>query len=141
MPRGKPISSDLRGRILQYHEEGATLSEIARTLLLSTSTVQYVIRRKKRTGNIAAGKSTGRPLRLSARDLRSLRRFMILNRYANVFNLMQWCETVLGKQISKATMYRYVRRLRFRFYKAKKKPFVPAVNKRRRLAWARAHKS
>lgn len=63
------------------------------------------------------------------------------NRNANVYDLMQWCETVLGKQISKATMYRYVIRLRFRFYKAKKKPFVSSINKRRRLAWARAHKS
>ena len=56
-------------------------------------------------------------------------------------DLLEWSRVNIGKVFTKRTMYRYVLRLNFRFYKAKKKPFISTGNKRKRLTWARGYKS
>lgn len=139
MPRGKSTSDDLRQRIVERRQLGESYQKIATALRVSKSTVQSVLKHHQSTGSLAPKKKTGRPRRLTWRDCARLRRYFRQNRNAGVKDIMEWCSTNLGKVLSMATVYRYVLRLKFRFYKAKHKPFMTPINKRRRLAWARTH--
>lgn len=141
MPRGKAVCGELRQRVLQRHENGETVRAIATALALPKSTVHNIVKHYERTGNLAPRTSTGRPKLLTKRDLARLERYIKLNRHVNANDLLEWTRISLGKVVNRATIYRYVLRLKYRFYKSKKKPFISSINKRKRLSWARAHKS
>lgn len=140
MPRGKATSLELRRRIVDYRQQGQSMQAIATALSVSKSTVQYVLKHVATSGQLIPQKAKGGKRMLTPRDCNRLRRFIKGHRYSNVTDLMEWCRVNLDKRPSKRSIYRYVRRMNYRFYKAKRKPFVSPVNRRRRLAWARAYK-
>lgn len=137
MSRGKTLSEDLRRIIVEKREDGESYKQIGNALHISKSTIQYVVKHFKETGRVAPLKSKGRPRKLTQRDLRRLHRHFRKNRQITAADLVVWAKENLTKTVSKSTMQRYVHRLHYGFYKAKKKPFLTALNKRNRLRWAR----
>ncbi|GBL74764.1 hypothetical protein AVEN_243629-1 [Araneus ventricosus] len=56
-----------------------------------------------------------------------------------VADLVKWARQSFGKTISEASTRRYIKRCGYSFYKARRKPFLTSLNKRRRVEWAKYH--
>ncbi|MBW0519502.1 hypothetical protein O181_059217 [Austropuccinia psidii MF-1] len=72
----KPLSLELKGRIVGMHEGGLPSSEIARRLELSRYTVYHIISRFQRRGTVATAARSGRPQKLNSADKEELSRLL-----------------------------------------------------------------
>jgi transposase len=61
----RSYSPDLRERIVEAVEGGASMASVARTFRVSYRTVQRYVARKKTTGDLAQRIGSGRPRRIS----------------------------------------------------------------------------
>ena len=139
MARGSPLCGQLREKIVEQFKNNVPQRTIARNLGISSSTVHYIIKRFRESGEITACKRQGRKPTLNARDLRSLRRHCIKNRHQCVKDITTWAQEHFRKPLSVNTVCRYIRKCNLKLYYAKQKPFINNTQKRRQLLWARAH--
>lgn len=139
MGRGSPTPTMLCKKIVEQYQRGVTQRKIAKSLQLSSSTVNNIIRRFKESGKISVRKGQGRRTILNARDLRALKRHCIKNRSATVKEIKAWAQEYFQKPLSVNTIHRAIRRCQLKLYSAKKKPFLTKIHKRRRFHWAKSH--
>ncbi len=109
--------------------------QIAKALQISSSTVHYVIKRFRETGEISVHKGQGRRHLLDARGLWALRRHCITHRHDSVIDITKWAQEYFQKPLSVNTICR----CQLKLYHAKRKPYVSMVQKRRRVLWAKTH--
>ncbi len=120
-------------------KNSGAISEIAKSLTLSSSTVHNIIQRFRESGTISVRKGQGRKTILDARDRRALRRHCITYRNATVMEITTWAQEYFQKTLSVNTIHRAIRRCRLKLYRSKKNPYLNMIQKRRRILWAKAH--
>lgn len=118
--------------MLQY---GANVSEVARSLGVSRTTVRRWRRRFAEDGYAERRKPTGRPPKTSTRSDRRLRRLANASRFATCPLLLRWW----GEQVSRWTIVRRLRMNGFRQYRCPVKPFLSPANRMARYRWAQNH--
>ncbi len=92
MGRGSPICERVRKKIVEYFKNNVPQRQIAKALLISSSTVHNIIKRFRETGEISVRK--GQDLRhlLDARGLQALRRHCITHRHDFVIDITKWAQ-------------------------------------------------
>lgn len=127
MVRGKPMSEDLRKSIVSAHVDGVSGRQIAKNLKISRSTVRNIISLFKREGNIKTKVKCGRTSKISKRDYRVLQRLIKQDRRISSRELaVKWGDTI-GRQISKDTCLRHVKKLGYNFYKVSFTNTIPVA--------------
>lgn len=104
-------SGDLRQRVLEASDGALTNQQVADLFQVSQGTVERWRRQRRETGQVSAGKSTGRPRAISL-DQEELLRTQVeqLPDATLVEHCLQWAETT-GREVSTATMCRALQRL------------------------------
>ncbi len=113
--------------------------QIAKALLISSSTVHNIIKRFRETGEISVRKGQGRRPLLDACGLRALRRHCITHRHDSVIDITKWAQEYFQKPLLVNTICRAICRCQLKLYHAKRKPYGNVVKKRRHVLWAMAH--
>jgi len=123
--------------------------DIATSLGLKKSAVAYAAATARRSGGTAQKETRGRPELLSERELRGLRRVVQDNPFASIAEISEKVnaersKTVGGpasRPVSVKPLRRAVNGLGLASCAPAKKPFVPDVNKEKRLKWGKQHES
>lgn len=109
----RPISKDLRERIVELKESGASYQEVADQLLVGRATVNRVLRRKRETGDVEPRPhGGGKPLLFRPEEMPRVK--AIVDEYpdATLPELAVLVGEELGRRMSRATMGRTMVRLR-----------------------------
>ena len=77
---GKDVSDEVRAVTCTMFKNGEKVTHIAKDLSMPRGTVNTIIQRYKKTGQIMKGKRTGRHPKLTPRDERCLSRLILRNR-------------------------------------------------------------
>lgn len=103
-------SVDLRERIVRaVLERGMSVAEAARSFEVGTATVERYLRRYRESGDLRPCRPPGRPSRLAKHE-DQLRRQLRHNDLRLEDHCKQW-QQATGKQVSTATMSRWLRKL------------------------------
>lgn len=104
-----------KGRIHELRQSSKSLMEIAKLLNRSKGCIQGYI---KRSNSKPAKKRRGRPRKISDRGVRQVLRTLKRQRRANCRQL----QNLLPNQISRWTIYRLLKKAKFRWSKMQKRP-------------------
>ncbi|KAI4889188.1 hypothetical protein NFI96_032654 [Prochilodus magdalenae] len=88
MGKSKEISQDIRKRIVDLHKSGSSLGATSRCLKVPRSSVQTIIRKYKKDGNVQPSYRSGRKKVLCPRDERALVRSVHINPRAKAKDLV-----------------------------------------------------
>ena len=83
--KGKDVSDEVRAVICTMFKK---VTAIAKDLSMPRGTVNIIIKRYKKTGQIKKGKRTGRPPKLTPRDERRLSRLVLRNRRTPLMQML-----------------------------------------------------
>ena len=104
-------SSDLRQRVLETSDGPLTNQQVAELFQVSKGTVERWRRQRRETGQVQAGKSTGRPRAIPAEQEARLRaQIEQMSDATLVEQCAQWAVTT-DVEVSPATMCRALQRL------------------------------
>jgi transposase len=107
----KPLSEDLRGRIVREREKGAGVGEVAKRFGVSRSSVERFWRQHRKSGHCRPQKIGGyRPSRLAGHD-RLLRRWLTAQVDITLREVQQRCQEHLGVQIGLNALWHRIDRL------------------------------
>lgn len=140
MGRGPTTPLTTRRAILQSHQEGKSCRQIARELHVAKSVVHDIITTHATTGSLLPRQSTGRPSITTRRENQVLRRVIKSRRHATTAEVTkEWSERI-DKNVSSDTCRRRIHDLGYSFYRAKEKPLLTALQKKKRLSWGKRHR-
>lgn len=128
MVRGKPLSTELRGRIIAYAENGMSMKAIADRVGIPKATIGVTIKKFKERGHNSTLPKSGRPRKWKPRDDRLIVREALKRPFLSWRELSSELNGVPVGQLKK-TAYRngVYRRIALR------KPYSTARHKRKGL--------
>lgn len=129
-------SEDLRKLVIKYHSEGKSLREIGRIVDKSFSTVRNIINKYKLSKRIADLPRSGRPKKLSYRDVSKIARQVKKNPGASAVKIAEDISNEGGMKVSASTIRRALHSEGLHSRVPRKKPLIFARNKSRRLKFA-----
>jgi transposase len=139
-PGIKYTTPELRALIYQKAQEGIKTSEIASFTNLTQRTIQKIIKRYEERGDHENAPKSGRPLLLNERSIRHLSLHVEQNRRESLREVTSFVNNFSASHISEDTVRRVLRHeLGMHARISAPKPFLKAVHKERRLAWAKAY--
>lgn len=113
--------------------------EIAAAFKCSTRTIQWVLKKQANLGHVNDLPRSGRPRKIDARGLRSLKHSLDGNRHQTLADITRNLNTSSSTPVAPRTVQRALHRdLGMYSRHACKKPFLTNEHKKRRLKWARA---
>jgi transposase len=133
----KPLSADRQNSILSRLQRGHSISQVARDLGLSISTVSKY--KSIHLPGLPTSKG-GRTSKLSDRDRSHIRRNMLTGTWKTAAEAHAGLLQVDREPLSQKTVRRALHKMGFQAKIKLKKPFLSAKHKKARLAWALAHK-
>ena len=137
--RGSDVMEFKKGQIVGLYQSGTKCKEITAISGVALRTVQRIIKRWKDGGEATCSRTRcGRKSILDERDRRSLKRLVKKNRRKSTVELTALYNQG-GKTISQRTMRRELQTAGLRSCVAKRKPHVSAINRRKRLQFAKQH--
>ncbi|KAG9278344.1 hypothetical protein AMEX_G6194 [Astyanax mexicanus] len=122
MGRTEELSDFQRGVIIGCHLSKLSVREISAMLEMPRSTVSSVIVKWKRLGITTALPRSGRPHKLSNKDIKVLERVASENQLSSLTALTNEFQTASGRNISPRTVRRELQSLGFRGQEATRKP-------------------
>ncbi len=139
MGRGSTICERVSKNIVEFFKNNVPQRQIAKSLLISSSTEHNIIKRFRETGEISVHKGQGRRPLLDACGLWALRRHRITHRHDSVIDITKWAQEYFQKPLSVNTIHRAICRCQLKLYHAKRKPYVNMIQKHHHVLWAKAH--
>ena len=134
------ISINDRNRIIVLHEEGYSQVNIAKCVNCSRASVQKVVKKYNKTGDLVDKKKSVRPKKLSLRDEQFLKITALRNRKKVSAKLVQDLKRASGTLVHVSTVRRCLMKSGLKGCVAIKKPLLRKGNKEKRLKFAREHK-
>jgi transposase len=129
----------LKGRIIGLKEAGLTVAKIAKATERKDSTIRSFIKRYAVNNDPSRKKRYFKPTILTARELRRAKFYARSNPYSSYEKIRAVCEL---QYVSAKTIQRALEKFcGLKSYFSSKKPFISELNRKRRLAWAKQHKS
>jgi transposase len=139
MPRGAEIPEAIRNQIVGMRRVGSTFATIGDILDVDPNTASKVFKRWEETGDCASAPRSGAPKKLTATDLRHVRRHIQHDRQARRQPLTEMI-TDLNLSISKWTLERAIKNdLGMGHRIERKAPWLSPAQKAKRLAFAKEH--
>lgn len=117
MPRGMPVSEDLRISMCKAHDQGISGRKISASHSVPRSTVQDIINLYKRTGGVHQKNKPGRPSQITGADKKALRKIIRTNRRCNAKELTVLWRARILKDVSLSTTKRCIKKIGYKFYK------------------------
>lgn len=139
MAKRKQLNIEQRARIIALHETKLTNREIARKMKVSEYCVRATIKRMAQTGQLRDRKRSGRPRITTEREDHFIRLTSLRNRRLTAPEIAAEFNVQHEATISISTAQRRLAEAGLRGRVAVKKPHLSALNKRKRLAWAKTH--
>ena len=99
--KGKDVSDEVRAVVCTMFTNGKKVTAIAKDLSMPRGTVNTIIQRYKKTGQIKMGKRAGRPPKLTPRDERRLSRLILRNRRTPLMQILDTFNASNDVSISK----------------------------------------
>ena len=141
MPKKRELTSDLRSQIIGLYRGMHTFGQMSKILEIPRSTVQSVVGKWRSTGSTLNLMRSGRPRKLSLRDVRNLRKTIQRNRWGSLKKITEEFNNPLrANRVSSRTITLRMRELGFKSRKPVKKPLISESNKKKRLVFLSNHK-
>lgn len=137
MSNRKRSSFNQRQLVVFHHAKGKTHREIADLLNMKRSTVGDIIRRFNNEDRIDLKCSNGRPKILTSKEEANIIRKIKINPRLSAPKLVTEVKETTNKDLSPETIRRVIRKHGFNGRIARKKPFVNATNRKRRIEFAK----
>lgn len=137
--RGKCSTFEQRQLVVYHHAKGKTCREIAAIVNMKKSTVHDIIKRFEKEDRLEFRCSTGRPRTFSQRDERVIVRKVQQNPKISATRIASEVEGDLGIKVHPETVRRVLRRSQYHGRVARRKPFINAVNQKKRMQFAREY--
>lgn len=141
MAKRKELSEDVKKIIIDQCRKGKKVSEIAKILNISWSTVKYVINTWKSTGTVSYKSRCGRPRKTTTRTDRKIVNTVLKDRRISLPKLGSKLRNELKINVSDFTIRRRLKEAKLNGRVAKKKPFLTKRHISKRKEWARKHLS
>lgn len=136
MPPRKHFSDDLKQRIIKLLKEGNTQRKVAEMLNCSHSAISYINKKFNEIGSVVNRTRCGRPRSTSKRDDRQLRQIVQnLRRGTSKEINGNWAQNVCDR-----TVRNRLNEMGYSFCKAKTKPFLTKLHRKKRLEWCKEHR-
>jgi transposase len=129
------LSTTEKAQIVALHKAGRSNAQLAEQFGVSVVTIKKTKRHFNERGHYERKKGSGRKKKLSAGDLRVLGRLTRKNSRATLNQL----RIMSDLHVSGRTIRRRLKEMGLRARVARKKPFMSAVHRAKRLAFARKH--
>lgn len=139
-PKGKELSDDMKKIIVQLHKSGLGYKKISGRLQISVNTVAKIVQKFKNTGGVKVKPRQGRPLLLTERDVRHIRKCVTKERSRSASSIAQEVSLVSGKTVSAQTIRRNLNAIGHHGRIPRKKPLLNAKHKANRLSFAKTYK-
>lgn len=133
------LSIDLRKLIIKYRSVGKSLREIGKIVHKSFSTIRNIVNKYNSSHQISDLPKTGRPKKLSPRQISRIRREVTNNPFSSAVQIAQRVSQESEIAVSASTIRRALYSEGLHGRVPRKKPFISARNKERRLEFARNH--
>ena len=128
---GSLVFKPMCEKIIEMFKNSVPQRRIGRDLDMVSSVVHNIIKRFKESGGISVHKEQGLKTKLNDRALRSLRRHCIKNRHLSKSNITTWAQDYFGQPLTGTTISSYIHKCQLKLHRAKRKPYVNCVQKRR----------
>lgn len=135
------LSTDLRKLIIEYHLDGKSLREIGQIVRKSFSTIRNIVNKYKRAQRIDDFPKSGRPKKLSVRDVTKICREVRTNPFSSAVKIAEGLSNDSETKVSSSTVRRVLNSHGLHGRVPRKKPFVSPQNKKKRLQFAKLHVS
>lgn len=140
MGRGKDLSSAVKGAICALKKEGKSLRSIAQQVGCSKTAVANTLALWKSTKSVKGKrKNCGRKKKLTAREFRKIVTTVKRDRRSTSKELALEVQKSSGKIVGSSTVRRLLYRYGLKGRIARRKPFISAVNRQKRLKFAKDH--
>lgn len=139
MESRKEIQISVRNLIIKLRNENKSYGEIAKLVKLSRSTVQTIIRNHKNTDSTENKPRSGRPKKLSRRDVSSIVKKVNIDPKISAPKLADHIAQCSGKNVHPKTIIRALHENGFKSRVARKKPLISDKNRKLRLEFAETH--
>lgn len=131
------LSASERLKIQVLHEEGYSQVQIASRLQRSRNAIQITLKRFAETRSHISRQKSGRPRVTSTREDKMIVRKSLSNRRLTSKDLAGEFSLDRNKSISFSTVSRRLNAAGLKGCKARKKPWLKEINRKRRLEWAK----
>ncbi|GBB85332.1 hypothetical protein RclHR1_01190008 [Rhizophagus clarus] len=140
MPKKRELTEFERGEVIGLWKGGHTERNINEILDIPKTTIHNTIMDYKNSEKISAAPRSGRPPKLTERDLRHLSKIIKEDRQQSLEEITKKISECLLSPVSNNTV-RHVLHSEGYFGRAgKRKPLVSEANRKKRLAWCRERK-
>jgi transposase len=139
MVRGKDLSVDIRNLVINHRKKGKSLGEIAKIVNKCRATIQKIINNYKRRGNTKTAHRSGRPCVMSNIEVRKIVRNVKANPKSSAVKIAQDLSRERGKPVSSSTVRRALNKNGLHGRVPRKKPYISATNRVKRLNFAKSH--
>lgn len=136
----KEISVDVRNLVIKHRKEKKSYGEISKILNLSRATVQTIVKNFENSGYTEDKPRSGRPMKLSRRDVSFIIREVDKNPKVTAPKLAEHIANISQKSIHPRTIQRTLKDNGFRRRTPRKKPLLSEKNRKLRLEFAKEHK-
>lgn len=137
--KGKETTIEERKIILRLHSQQKSYADIAKIVNRTRSTVQYIIKRFENENNIENKHRNGRPKLLTVREERKILQLIQNNPRLNAPAIAKNIEEHFNKKVSSDTIRRVLKRAGLKSCIARKKPYINATNRKKRLDFAKQY--
>ena len=141
MARKGTVTKEEIGVTLHLKSEGKSFSEIAKVTKRSRKAVTNIIQRHEESGSTDYGPRSGRPSKSTPREDRKLIRLCFTDRHNNSSDLRKEWREHTGVDVTSRTVRRRLCKGALKGCKARRKPLLTAIQRKRRLEWCHSHKS
>ncbi|XP_055374437.1 uncharacterized protein LOC129607452 [Condylostylus longicornis] len=138
---GKQTSLETRQIIIDLHKKGKSLRNIANTTNRSHNTVKYVIDKYKNFNEIDNFKKSGRPKRLSDKEIRQIVREVKNNPSVSAVKISKNITQTSEKPVSASTIRRALRENGLHGRSPRRKPYISKINQQKRLEFAKKYEN
>lgn len=139
MEKRNEISISVRNLVINLRKEQKSYGEIAKTVNVSRSTVQTIIKNYNKKGNTENQPRSGRPKKLSRRDVSSILKEVSVDLKIIAPKLAEHIEKCFNKNVHPKTIQRALHENGFKSRVARKNPLISAKNRELRLEFAKTH--
>ena len=131
----KPVHPNIRAHVAALHDAGLNQVQISKQLKASRCCVQNAIKKYKKLRRFNDLQHTGRPKKLSGREIRHLKRLVKGDSRISSSKIASDFNTSLPKPVTTRTVRRYLKELGFEYVVKVKKQWLSASHRQHLIAW------
>lgn len=139
--KSSELSDEQRKIVIDLHNDGKSLREIAKIMKRSASTIQYVVSKYKKSGQFKKSRRNVNRCKLTRRHCSFLRRQIRIDPSVSGVTLAASLAQNFGIHVTPQTVRNYVKKIGYKSRYAVRKPFVSLINKQKRIAFAKKYQN